>query len=199
MCIRDRLERLRARTDAAERRAAAAEAAAARLVEPRRVSTPWRDSAAADARGPEALELRVLEVEEAYAEEMACAAEAREAAETARGKLALLEQAAEEQRQRRRHDGDEARGSLAAAQKELESLRRLSGSTATTVRRLPEPVSSRAAGGGDDGDGLDGHALSRAELWQELCLQQRCVVALEEALQTAEHRSALLERAGGPC
>ena len=134
-------------------------------------------------------------MEAAYAEEMACAAEAREAAEAARGKLALLEQAAEEQRQRRRHDGDETRGSLAAAQKELESLRRLSGSTATTVRRLPEPASSRAASGGNDG----GHALSRAELWQELCLQQRCVVALEEALQTAEHRSALLERAGGPC
>ena len=43
----------------------------------------------ADARGPEALELRVLEVEEAYAEEMACAAEARAAAEAARGELAL--------------------------------------------------------------------------------------------------------------
>ena len=86
-------------------------------------------------------------------------------------------------------------------QKELESLRRLSGSTATTVRRLPEPVGSRAAGGGGDGDGdeLDGHVLSRAELWQELRLQQRCVVALEEALQAAEHRSALLERAGGQC
>ena len=50
-----------------------------------------------------------------------------------------------------------------------------------------------------DGDELDGHVLSRAELWQELRLQQRCVVALEEALQAAEHRSALLERAGGQC
>ena len=120
-------------------------------------------------------------------------------AEVAHGKLALLQQAAEEQRQRWLHDGDEARCSLAAAQKELVTLRRLSGAGLDAKQSGHAVQGSRAASSTDDGDGLDGHVLSRAELWQELCLQQRCVVVLEEALQSAEHRSALLERTCGPC
>ena len=48
-------------------------------------------------------------------------------------------------------------------------------------------AAAEPTGGGDEG------TLSRAELWRELQLQQRCVASMEEALHAAEEQVRQLE------